>query len=298
MAFCSNCGSLVADSDKFCGNCGTVVDTQTTTNYNPQQPVQPNFQQYSQNPQQPYFQQNFGQGYTQQYASQATSQFGIAMSQLGKQLSSFLKNPVAVVTQTRFEISALATYIFSVLMTLLLILLNFWGAAQNKALANNYDGRGTISRLKVSPGIGIFGEDANYGKLFLTSFFFVIIMLAAIWALSLFINVVILKGRLNALQTLNLVVFASIPYASLYLLATLFGYIEGNVSYLIYLAGIFASLLLLFKALGSNIQKSETAHMYACLILPVALYLLNFIFFKVAGVEVAIYYNGIFMGIF
>ena len=139
--------------------------------------------------------------------------------------------------------------------------------------------------------------DIGYGKIFLASFFFVIVMLAALWGLSLLVNSVMLKGQFNAVQALNVVVFAAIPYALLSIVSIIFGYVEANLSYLIYLAGIMASIILLYKAISSNINKAESSALYSFLVIPVALYFVNFLFFKVAGAEVAMFYNGIFMGI-
>ena len=282
----------MADGDKFCGNCGTTLAAENSApQQNFQQNVQPNFQ----NQQAPNFGPGPGQ---QQYAPQGPSNFSIAMEELGKEVSAFFKNPVAAISKVKFQMSSMATYLFAGLMTLILILLNFWSAAQNLALVNS-----AITTIEDAFS-SVFGGneketlfDIGYGKIFLASFFFVIVMLAALWGLSLLVNSVMLKGQFNAVQALNVVVFAAIPYALLSIVSIIFGYVEANLSYLIYLAGIMASIILLYKAISSNINKAESSALYSFLVIPVALYFVNFLFFKVAGAEVAMFYNGIFMGI-
>lgn len=299
MAFCANCGAQMADGDKFCGNCGTTLAAENSApQQNFQQNVQPNFQ----NQQAP----NFGPGPGQhQYAPQGPSNFTIAMEELGKEVSAFFKNPVAAISKVKFQMSSMATYLFAGLMTLILILLNFWSAAQNLALvgATSLSTNSAITTIEDAFS-SVFGGneketlfDIGYGKIFLASFFFVIVMLAALWGLSLLVNSVMLKGQFNAVQALNVVVFAAIPYALLSIVSIIFGYVEANLSYLIYLAGIMASIILLYKAISSNINKAESSALYSFLVIPVALYFVNFLFFKVAGAEVAMFYNGIFMGI-
>lgn len=308
MAFCANCGAQMADGDKFCGNCGTTLAAENSApqqnfQQNVQPNVQPNVQQNFQQNVQPNFQNqqapNFGPGPgQQQYAPQGPSNFSIAMEELGKEVSAFFKNPVAAISKVKFQMSSMATYLFAGLMTLILILLNFWSAAQNLALVNS-----AITTIEDAFS-SVFGGneketlfDIGYGKIFLASFFFVIVMLAALWGLSLLVNSVMLKGQFNAVQALNVVVFAAIPYALLSIVSIIFGYVEANLSYLIYLAGIMASIILLYKAISSNINKAESSALYSFLVIPVALYFVNFLFFKVAGAEVAMFYNGIFMGI-
>lgn len=299
MAFCANCGAQMADGDKFCGNCGTTLAAENSApQQNFQQNVQPNFQ----NQQAPNFGPGPGQ---QQYAPQGPSNFSIAMEELGKEVSAFFKNPVAAISKVKFQMSSMATYLFAGLMTLILILLNFWSAAQNLALvgATSLSTNSAITTIEDAFS-SVFGGneketlfDIGYGKIFLASFFFVIVMLAALWGLSLLVNSVMLKGQFNAVQALNVVVFAAIPYALLSIVSIIFGYVEANLSYLIYLAGIMASIILLYKAISSNINKAESSALYSFLVIPVALYFVNFLFFKVAGAEVAMFYNGIFMGI-
>lgn len=308
MAFCANCGAQMADGDKFCGNCGTTLAAENSApqqnfQQNVQPNVQPNVQQNFQQNVQPNFQNqqapNFGPGPgQQQYAPQGPSNFSIAMEELGKEVSAFFKNPVAAISKVKFQMSSMATYLFAGLMTLILILLNFWSAAQNLALVNS-----AITTIEDAFS-SVFGGneketlfDIGYGKIFLASFFFVIVMLAALWGLSLLVNSVMLKGQFNAVQALNVVVFAAIPYALLSIVSIIFGYVEANLSYLIYLAGIMASIILLYKAISSNINKAESSALYSFLVIPVSLYFVNFLFFKVAGAEVAMFYNGIFMGI-
>lgn len=311
MAFCANCGAQMADGDKFCGNCGTTLAAENSApQQNFQQNVQPNVQQNFQQNVQPNFQNqqapNFGPGPgQQQYAPQGPSNFSIAMEELGKEVSAFFKNPVAAISKVKFQMSSMATYLFAGLMTLILILLNFWSAAQNLALvgATSLSTNSAITTIEDAFS-SVFGGneketlfDIGYGKIFLASFFFVIVMLAALWGLSLLVNSVMLKGQFNAVQALNVVVFAAIPYALLSIVSIIFGYVEANLSYLIYLAGIMASIILLYKAISSNINKAESSALYSFLVIPVALYFVNFLFFKVAGAEVAMFYNGIFMGI-
>lgn len=311
MAFCANCGAQMADGDKFCGNCGTTLAAENSApQQNFQQNVQPNVQQNFQQNVQPNFQNqqapNFGPGPgQQQYAPQGPSNFSIAIEELGKEVSAFFKNPVAAISKVKFQMSSMATYLFAGLMTLILILLNFWSAAQNLALvgATSLSTNSAITTIEDAFS-SVFGGneketlfDIGYGKIFLASFFFVIVMLAALWGLSLLVNSVMLKGQFNAVQALNVVVFAAIPYALLSIVSIIFGYVEANLSYLIYLAGIMASIILLYKAISSNINKAESSALYSFLVIPVALYFVNFLFFKVAGAEVAMFYNGIFMGI-
>jgi hypothetical protein len=324
MAFCANCGAQMADGDKFCGNCGTTLAAENSApqqnfQQNVQPNVQPNVQQNFQQNVQPNFQNqqapNFGPGPgQQQYAPQGPSNFTIAMEELGKEVSAFFKNPVAAISKVKFQMSSMATYLFAGLMTLILILLNFWSAAQNLALvgATSLSTNSAITTIEDAFS-SVFGGNEKetlfdigygkiflasfFGKIFLASFFFVIVMLAALWGLSLLVNSVMLKGQFNAVQALNVVVFAAIPYALLSIVSIIFGYVEANLSYLIYLAGIMASIILLYKAISSNINKAESSALYSFLVIPVALYFVNFLFFKVAGAEVAMFYNGIFMGI-
>lgn len=301
MAFCANCGAQMVDGDKFCGNCGTVMPSENSAQQPNFQPnYQPNVQANFQNQQAP----NYSNGYVQpQMASQSPSNFAIAMEELGKELSAFFKNPMATISKVRFQMSSLATYIFAGFTALVLILLNFWKAGQRfsklESLSNVTGGDFMEDILGFSLGTSKIktGSTIGYGKLFLASFFFILIILATIWGLTLLVNSVILKGQLNAIQAMNVVIFSAIPYAIVSAVAIIFGYVEANLAYMIYLAGIMASIVLLYKAISSNINKPESIALYSFLMIPVLVYLVNFIYFKVIGTEIAFYYSGIFMGI-
>ncbi|MDP4090143.1 MAG: zinc ribbon domain-containing protein [Bacillota bacterium] len=329
MAFCPNCGSFMNDDDKFCGNCGTVVAPAQNANAAPQenaqptyqQNVQPNFQQnvsqnfqqnssqnFQQNAQPNYqqgYQQNYQQGYQpnagmaynqQQYIPQAPSAFGIAMGNLGKDLVSFFKNPVATITKTRFEFSAIGTFFALGIMSVLIILQNFWSAAHIRAHFGAITGINSLEDLFGAAGSELSGL-IGLGKVFLTSFMFVILMMAAIWGIMLLINIVILKGSFNVVHALNVLLFAAIPYLALALLGTILGYADLSIGYMIYLAGVMSSFILIYKAVSSNVNKSETAAFYSMMVAVLALYLLNFIIFKIAGPSVSGFYHGVFMGI-
>ncbi|NLZ47532.1 MAG: zinc ribbon domain-containing protein [Clostridiales bacterium] len=301
MAFCANCGAQTAEGDKFCGNCGTML---SSGNSAPQNNYQQNVQVNFESQQAPNFDANFSQ---QQFVPQSPSKYVIAMEELGKELSIFFKNPITSITKSKFQMSSLSTYIFAGIMALILILLNFWTAAQNFALASSGKGKVTItinSTKKVIQDLSgiLLGSneiyEIGYGKLFLASFFFVIFMLVALWALTLLVNHVMLKGQLNAIQAINVVAFTAIPYAIISFISIILGYVEPNLSYMVYLAGITTSTVLLYKAISSNINKPEISALYSFTIIPVLLYLVNFLFFKAAGVIISVFYRGIFMGIF
>jgi len=305
MAFCANCGAQMADGDKFCGNCGAMLPSESPA---PQPNFQPSPQQnYQQNVQVNYQNQqapNFGAGYAQpQMAPQSPSNFAIAMEELGKELSSFIKNPVGTITKVKFQMSSIATYIFAGIMGLVLILLNFWAAAQNFALSGTGKGKSVVSGDVLKFITSFTGDikkfsSIGYGKIFLASFFFVIIMAAAIWGLTLLVNSAMMKGAIKPVQAINVVAFIAIPYAVLSFVSIILGYVEPNLSNLFYLAGIMASIVLLYKAISTNINKSESSALYCFLIIPIALYFINFLFFKVAGSDISHYYKGIFMGIY
>lgn len=311
MAFCPNCGTVIADGDKFCGNCGTVVTPAQDTSTAPQENVQPNFQQnvqpnFQQNVQQNYqpnFQQNIqsnlGTAYNQQYMPQAPSQFGIAIEQIGKEFVNFVKDPVGTITKGKFEMSAMASYILAGFMALLLVLQNFWSAAAFGVKYSSIGNYLNLGDLEDLFGLGSKSSKVGlpYGKIFLTSLFFVILMLAAVWGISLLINVVIMKGQFTTVHAMNVVSFAAVPYFACALLGTILGYADGNIGHMIYLAGIFGAMILFYKALGSSINKPEVVLFYSFMAAVVVLYFINFIIFKVAGPKVSFFYHGIFMGI-
>lgn len=320
MAYCPNCGNFVAEGDKFCGTCGTSASPAQTTNAASQENVQPinaqNFQQngqpqYQQNFQQggqPNFQQNFqqnpqynfGPAYNQQFVKRTPSAFGIAMGQLGKELLSFLKHPIETITKEKFEFSSIATYFLAVVITLLIVLQNFWSAAKFKNASEAISGFGfDMNDIQQLLGITRNGgtKELGNGKLFLTSLLFVIIMLAAIWAISLLLNSVILKGKFTPLHALKVVALIAVPYFVTALLGTILSYADANLGHMVYLAGVIASLILLYKALGSNIAKSESVMFYSFIAVVIALYFVNFLIFKVAGASIAVYYHGIFIGL-
>ena len=71
MAFCTNCGTQVADGASFCANCGSPLQTAPEQ---AQQPAQQAGQQPAQQPYQQTAQQQYQQPYQQQPYQQATQQ--------------------------------------------------------------------------------------------------------------------------------------------------------------------------------------------------------------------------------
>jgi len=138
MAFCSNCGTKISDTEQFCGECGYPT-SKTAAPAVPAQPrpaVQPQQQAFAPAPQpapQPIYQQPAPQPIQQQYAPQP-----IYQQPLQQQQPSYQPQAPAKKKSKKPLIIGGASGVVAIILVVVLIFNNFFGLFDNFGGKDDY----------------------------------------------------------------------------------------------------------------------------------------------------------------
>ena len=252
MSFCKNCGSELAENEKFCGNCGTPLSGPVPNTPNPNT-------RYMDSNSKPVSNINFNN--LQVYLAEILN---LTVNMITKPISTILKRSRTLKKETIFLLYGMLSIIFG--------LLNMWNIKAITVRAAS-SSRG----LSLSIGIeDIFEEISSlipYGKIFFYTLLFFLISIAILFIANHLIGKYIFKLSCNPMNIFTIAVCSSIPFILGFLALIILSYFSATIGFIGIFIGIVISLLCLFMGMTSELVLSEDKMAF---IIPIS-YLLMFL---------------------
>lgn len=246
MAFCSNCGSKLEDSDLFCVVCGAQQKPTNGPVYNPA-----------------------GAGPQQFQGTQAPNVNAEAFKRYMNEIFGILKgmilSPISTVQALSKNAYKEASIILAVVLGLVQGLLFMWAIKQT--IGSIFDSIGAAAGAAMGAFGGALGSSMGnlfsipYGKFFLLYLLVYIIAMGSLFFGLYLAGRYIMKGKASLLSVWNVTVAAAIPFTASVIVGLILTYISGILGEIVILFGILISTFSVYSGTkeGAEISDNNTA---------------------------------------
>jgi hypothetical protein len=205
-----------------------------------------------------------------------TDQFGEYFKEILSVVIGLLTKPASTIKNAVISFKKESSFILAGIMVIVQSLLSLWSIRQVMGGVLN-----VLGNIAGMFGGILGGNNLSYGKVFATSLFSTIIILAALSGIIYLIGKYVFKGQGSFISIWKVVVCAYVPYVIAGLAGIILGYISAAICQAVMIAGMLIFILLLFIGTMDAMKVGDDKAIYIFTTSVAVIFLILFIILRI-----------------